>query len=513
MSKYQSLVLLIHSLSKGEKRYFKLSSKLQHGDKEYIKLFDEIEKGISLGEIKKAYTQKKVNSSFDVTCSYLYKLLLDALLHVRTEKDFSIKLNTELLKVPILFEKGLYEDGFKWLKKINSAAEKAGLPILQLHIAIMELQYISALSFHTISEAVLIRKQMKLQALLKSCQHIFQHQSLYQLLHHRLIYKGNVRTKEQKDELNDLLMTELSLVSKPFAETFESQKTHFLFQAYYFISTGDYSSALKTFYELNQLFEGHVSILDETPMGYLLTIEGILDSLKSIKRFDEMHFFIAKLTQLKPLANHHEITRHRIIYIYTIIICLEEGKFEAAKLLKEQYKDTLFAKMNFLDLSKQAEVYLYTALIYLVEGHLEKAHTNLNKILLESKLYYTLPVYRTFRLIHLMVHFEMGNHDYIKHEIRSIKRSLSGNNHQTYLLEKLMFKFLLQDTLPSGAKEKSAFWNQTKKAFDKIRTDKYEIQLLNIFNFSAWAEAQLFKRPLIAVLTEKYSGNNKQAQQ
>ncbi|MFC4213061.1 hypothetical protein ACFOWA_17835 [Pedobacter lithocola] len=504
MSKFSSLVLLINSLSKGEKRYFKLYSNLQQGTKDYLRLFNEIQKGLSLNEAKKAYSQKQLDSSFDVTCNYLYKLLLNALLHVRTEKDINIKLNIEILKIPILFEKGLYEDGFKSLKNIQFVAEKSELPTIHLRAAALELHYINSLSFHTIAEEGLINKQMKLQGLLKSSQHTFQHHSLYQLLHHRLIYKGNVRTKEQKQELNDLLITELGLLSKSFAENFESKKTHYLFQSYYFMSIGNYSSALKTFYELNQLFEERSQVFEGTEIDYLLTIEGILDSLKSIKRYDEMHFFIEKLKQQKSIGNHYEINRRRIIYIYITIGYLEKGNFGDAKLLIEQNKTILFEKLNLLELSKQAEVYMYTALIYLVEGNLEKAHITLNEILLESKLYYTLPVYRTFRLIRLMVHFEMGNHDYIKHEIRSIKRTLSGSNHQTYLLEKLMFKFLIQDNLPTLFKEKTALWNKTKKAFDKLKTDKYEIQVLNIFNFDAWTEGQLFKKPLATILKEKY---------
>ena len=45
MAKFDELVLLVNSLSKAEKRYFKLFSSIQEGDKNYLTVFSLIEKG------------------------------------------------------------------------------------------------------------------------------------------------------------------------------------------------------------------------------------------------------------------------------------------------------------------------------------------------------------------------------------------------------------------------------------------------------------------------------------
>jgi len=504
MAKTNTLFLLIVSLSKGEKRYFKLCTSLQEGPKDYLFLFELLEKGGNMNEIKLTFSQKRPKASYEATSKYLYKVITDCMLHLRMDQDKTTKLVTAVLKANIMFEKSLYEEGFKQLEKIQSAAAKSEQYIIQLWAARLELYYLCNLNFHTITEVELIQKQMKIQDLLKYAKNIFQHTSLYELLRHRLVYKGSVRTKKQKEELNDLVVSELNFISNPLAETFESHKTHLLFEAHYFITVNDYKSALKTFYELNDLLEEHSYLWLDSPIDYLSTIEGILESLHSIWRYDEMHVFLEKLQNLENQSSYLEVMIQRIIFIYKIVRLLDSGEFKEAALLKEEFEQTLFKKLHLLDLTKQAEVHLYTALIYIGSNNMSKAHYYLKQILLESKLYYALPVYRTFRLIHLLVHYELGNHDYIESETRSIKRSLSSNN-KSYLLEKIIFKFLLQSTAVTNSKGRIAMWEKIKLSFQEIKQDKYETQILKIFDFSSWIEAKLCKKSFPVLLKEKFN--------
>ncbi len=504
MAKTNSLILLVNSLSKGEKRYFKLYTALQEGAKDYLYLFLALQKGGSAEEIKRAFSLKKPNASYEATCKYLYKVIMDCLLQLRTEQGRSTKLIVDLLKANILFEKSMYDEGFTQLQKVLIAAEKYEQYIIQLWAARLELYYLCNLNFYHITEAELIKKQMKIGELLKYIRTIHQHISLYELLRHRLLYKGGARTKQQKEELNDLVVTELNLTSNPIAETFESYKTHLLFQSHYFITISDYKPALKSFYELNELLEEHNYLWVDSPLDYLSTMEGILDSLHTIKRYDEMQFFLDKLKRLQNHSVYFDVIIQRIVFIYKVAGLLDRGEFKEAITLKEQFEETLFKKIHLLDLSKQAEVYLYTVFIFMGGDNFSKAHYYLSRILLESKLYYNLPVYRTFRLIHLLVHYELGNHDYIEHETRSIKRGLNSSQSKSYLVEKIVFSFVKQASETRGIAVKNALWQRIRKSFEAIQHDKYEMQILKIFNFSSWIEAKLCKKSFSQLLKEKY---------
>ncbi|OAQ39795.1 hypothetical protein A5893_09465 [Pedobacter psychrophilus] len=499
MIKNQSLVLLIKSLSKGEKRYFKLRSALQDGAKDYLHLFDLIERNNNYSDLKANYLSLKPQASFEVTSNYLFKLIMDALFYLKSDKDLEAKLNKKVIQVQLLFEKGLFEDGFKWLKRIKIEAENTELTLITFWANKLELQFITELGFHTISEDKLITKHAKTQSLLKNELNLNQHTALYQLLRHRLIYKGNVRTKEQKEDLNDLLITEVGLISKSTAGKFESKKTHLLFQAYYMISVGNYPSALLIFYDLMELFEKHQLLWQDAPNDYLYTLEGILDSLVNIQKFDEMDYFLDKLNSLDNKENFG-INISRIDFTYKTRRYLNKGLIYDAIELLQHHKITLFGNLALINPHKQAEVQLYASIIYFINGNLTEANQTLNRVLLNSKSFYVLPIYRTFRLLHLLVHYELKNHDYLLHEKRSIKRSMTGFGHQNYLIEKILFRFLSQKKVYQSPSEKIIFLKKIKNNFDKIKVDRYENRILNIFNFEAWVEANVLNKPLIEIL-------------
>lgn len=498
MAKTITIISLIQSLSKAEKRYFRLHTSLQKGTKDYMCLFESLNEGMETANAKKAFRRKRPKANYEATLKHLYKVLMDSLLRLRMDQNKNTSLVTALLKANILFEKSLYEEGFSQLKKIQADAEEYEHYIVHLWAARMELHHLSNLNFHAIPESDLIKKQMQIQKITRYSMNINQHTSLYELLKHRLVYKGHVRTTEQKKELSDLVVSELNIVSNPLADTVESYKTHLLFQAHYFIAINEYKSALKAFYELNDLLEEHQYLWEDSPADYLAAIEGILDSLRTINHYDDMTYFIKKIQGLPEISLHFQIMVQRVIYIYSVAGLINRGEFEKAIILKTDFEESLFKKIQVLDAEKQAEVYLYTALIYFGNNDMNSAHRYLNKVLLESRQYYNLPVYQTFRLIHLLVHYELRNHDIILHEIRSVKRKLKSS--KSYKLEKIIFKFLQTSTHYNSEEERVTLWMKFKTMFEKISSDKYEIQVLKIFDFAAWIEAKLCRKPFAEVL-------------
>lgn len=504
MSKYSSVFHLVHSLSKAEKRYFKLYSSLQKEAKEYYRLYTAIEKATDMEEVKKKYTAQNKTALFEANCKYLYKVIINALLQFTKDTDKTSRLINATLKARILFQRSMYDEGFSLLEKTKTEAAKNEEFIIELWAVQMELYYLSILGYHNISEKQLIQKQMKIDELLKYHKNIHQQTSLYESLRHRLLYKGTVRTKEQKDELNDLVVSELNYNSNPLANTFESDRIHLLFQSYYFIAINDATSALKTLHELNNLMQNHKQLWIERPIDYLGTVEGVLESLLSTKEHTEFQPFINTLQSLEIKSAYFEVMLERVRFIYGIAGFLNNGEFEKAEAEKKKYEHSLFKKMHLLDPYKQAEVYLYSAIIFIGKGDMNKAHKELNKVLLEKKAYYHLPFYRTFRLLHLLVHYELGNHDYIEYEIRSLKRTLKKEYKKSYLVERIVFRFLQQQPLPSSLKAREIIWKKFREGFIKLSADKYESQLLRIFDFATWIEAKLLKKSFEAITNEKF---------
>jgi len=500
MSKLQSLIFLTHSMSLAEKKAFRIRSLRNKAGADYMILYDVIEKNRELPtpSLLAEFLKIRPGASIETTIKYLFELLLDIMLELKKEQDSFYFLFNKILKVKVLYEKSLFDECFGLLDDIIEQAEKYENYYALLLASRLELDYLLALNFANLNEKTLLKKQFRVNEALKYVRKINEQSALYENLKHRIVYKGYARSKKQKDELNDLVYSEISIVASQNLDSFEISKLHQLFQSNYLISVGDYQSALNSYIELNNLFEANKHLWSNPPVYYLHTLEGVLESLRSIHNYEGMTYFINQLKAIEYQSAGFRINLTSIIYLYELFPFLDRGDFAASMTLMNEYKDTLFDKLFTLNRARQAELCLYTALIYFGNSEYHNAHKFLNQIILRGKNYYYLPLFRTIRLVNLMILYKLGDFDLIKYEIRSMKRDLLDAA-KDYKIERFLFKFLSKQ-LPTITKKREQLFEKTMKEFSEIHQDVFEKQILRIFDFTAWVESLLRKVSLSDVL-------------
>ena len=121
------LYKLIKSLSKSEKRYFKIYS-AQHTKNEsnnYIKLFDAIERQEVFNEekLKRKFRNYTFSKNLAKTKYLLYELIIKMLLQLRKGKDIDSKIRFLLESVEFLYHKSLYNQAFVSLRKAKKLAK------------------------------------------------------------------------------------------------------------------------------------------------------------------------------------------------------------------------------------------------------------------------------------------------------------------------------------------------------------------------------------------------------
>jgi hypothetical protein len=500
MTKFQSLVQLIHSMTIAEKKAFRIKSLRKKSAPDYMVLYNIIEQGPDQApsELKVAFLNERPSVTFETTVKYLLEILLDTMLELRKEQDSFFSLFNKILKAKILFEKSLYDECFELLHYVILQAEKYENYYAMLLAGRLEIEYQMALNFPNLSEKELLKKQFNITESLKYLRKVNEQSSLYEILKHRVVYKGYARSQKQKNELNDLVFSELSIVASFAPENFEISKLHQLFQSNYLISVGDYKSALRSYYELNNLFEANKHLWNTPPVYYLLTVEGVLESLRSIHNYEGMVYFIDQLKKLSTQSVDFRTNLTCIIYLYELFPLIDHGNFSAAALLMDNYNEKLYEKLFSLSRARQAELCLYTSLIHFGNSSYQKAHKFLSQIIIRGKTYYYLPLYRTIRLVNLMILYQLGDFDLIRYEIRSIKRDLSVTE-KGYKIERFLLRFLLKK-LPAVKSRRQELWEKVHKEFDDIQHDVFEQQVLRIFDFTAWVESLIKQVPLSEVL-------------
>lgn len=504
MSKFSSLIVLINSLSKSERKKISELQSLSDKNTDYIVLYGLINKHSlnSQDDIREEYFKKCPNSSLNTSVNYLFDNLLSTLSQLRTSQDNSFRLLNLLMHAKVLFEKSIYYECFQLLSKIINEAEQFENFQLQLIAQKLELDYLLILDFPEITEQELLIKQLKINDTIKKIRKINEHASLYELLKYRILHKGAMRSSKQKQEFSDLVVSEMSIVSSSNFENFEIQKNHKLFQSYYLTNAGDYKSALSSFYELNNTFEQNKHLLNNPPIYYLMTIEGVLESLRAIKNYDAMSYFIIQLEKINTTSYHFKVQLNCVVFLYKLFPFLDTGQFFEAKALIDKNKEELYDKINLLIPARQAQLFLNTALVYFGTKEFTKARKFVSQIMMSERNVFALPLYRTIRLVNLMIRYELNEFDYMESEIRSVKREIQ-NKERMYQIEFFMLKFISKSIDGISKKDRLDLWEKINSELMNFHNNKYELQLLRIFDFTAWIECKAKNIPLNMILKER----------
>jgi hypothetical protein len=124
MAKNSQLFELVKSLSKSEKRYFKLFCRQYNSGSNYLKLFEAIDAQNEYDEttIKKKFRKETFCKQLHVTKNYLHHFILKSLRNFHSELSKDSELKDTLRNVEILYHKELYDHCTLELKKAETIA-------------------------------------------------------------------------------------------------------------------------------------------------------------------------------------------------------------------------------------------------------------------------------------------------------------------------------------------------------------------------------------------------------
>ena len=487
-------IRLVQSLSGPEKRFFKLNTRQQSGPRDYQDLFDIIcNDGPHPETIIQSFKSAFPKSNIDNTARYLMRILTDCLIQSRVQKDGFFQLFHGIMRVKVLQERALPEEGYKELKRIRENASLHQQHFIEYLTYRLELDHLSGSGFSGVSDNQLVQTQMKARELLKNVNHVQDHHSLFELMKYRLLHAGQILSDEHRKKLNDLMLSEMILMTGKMKNNFAAQKLHLLFQSYFLTNVGDFPSALKTYRELNKLFEDNLSLLDHPPLDYLSALDGIITSLCMLKNYDEIGYYSTRLEHLceQPYPEYFRYQLRKSTLAARLAILTAKHQFEnARKLLQETGKD-LISGYGMVNEEKQWELYFYAALAHFGSGDLKKAHKWLLEVMQLHKPQPTLLICKAARLLNLIIHFEQGDTEYIDYEIRSYTRFFHRPQSPRLQTELLLLKLL--PALPAHGKRfapPAGIKKQLSK-IEQLQNDKYEQQLLRYFDFTAWMQQRI----------------------
>lgn len=486
MKKINALILLINSLSKSEKKAIYLQSNLTKGKKVYMELFALIDKQkiVDSAHLQQEFQRLFSNASFHPVASYLYDFILNTLVRIKVNQDKEFALYQKYLMAKVLEDRNLDSEYYDMIQQLKADARELHNYNLLLTIQRMELNYLRTNEFQDTSEKKLLQKQHKTNESLKILRQINEQSSLYELLLLRMQKINPNQLEMHKQFFNDLIVSEITLVSSLNKDVFEIQKLHQLFQAQYLIYVGDYKSALNSFIELDKLFNNNKQQWNNPPMYYARVLEGILGSLSGIKAYDKMDYFLQKLQTLDHSSLSFQTEIACVRFIYTVVPYLERKEYAECKKIIERFDKELISRIDLLTPYRYLQLSLYMSVVYLCNKEVVKARKQMTRII-NSDSYVGLSLFRPMQIINLVIHYELADIDIITSRVRSIKR-INKIQKTTSKLEDVFFNFLGTDLVSLTSRKRESFKNKIKSEFEQIESDNKDNKLLSIFDLKGW---------------------------
>lgn len=287
-NKYSDHVFqIIKSLSKAEKRYFKLfvarhTSSSSSPNNAQV-LFDLMEKMDSYNEEKllEKLKGKAFINKFSITKARLYDTILKSLDAYYSEKSKDQLIRNELHYIEILFNKSLYKQCKKRILSAKKQAVKHNKNHLLAELILWQKRLIEKDNYQSVDSKKIEFLSNEEQDILKNVTIKSQLWELKALLFQQLNKIGRARSNEEVELIKKEIGKKLTKIHIPENEI----ELHYLFnhiQGAYFFAIYNYTSSLKSVLETIKLIEENPDEFSDEPNILISTLtNGVYLSMKN----------------------------------------------------------------------------------------------------------------------------------------------------------------------------------------------------------------------------------------
>jgi hypothetical protein len=483
------LFRLIKSLSKGDRRNFKLFAQLQDGDKQYIKLFEAIDKQAEYDEerLLQQFEGEKFTNQFSVAKNYLYNYILKTL-HI-FRRDAKTELNALLHQVQILMGKNLFEQAQKLLRKAKHMADRQErfpemLGILETERLLL-LKRQQAKEFESFIELIQESEKQAVDKIVNLMNYGHLYDRVYRVMKRSL----SMREHEQASTIESILQNPLILDAElALSVRAEVKRLEVLTGATRVLN--DVEAQRKHYLDLVATYERNEDIRKEKSLAYIGAVSnlGMIEyrlgnKLESIQCLD-------KLRKIPIESQEEELSVLERYFKFKLGLCVEMGAIDEGKTVIAEFEREYPTHEASITKSIELSIFYVIALFYVSIGEPAKGLDWINRILNEPKTELRTDLQAMARILNLVIHYHLGDWEYLEYGIKSATRFLS-NRERLFLYEKTILKYLRQLSLLDPTRSKATILLQFKAEIEKVIEDKFEQQGLSLFNVQKWIASEI----------------------
>lgn len=507
--KTDDLVQLINSLTRAEKRHFRLFVKRNQSSEDilFLQLFDFLEKR---GEYEEEVILKKLpeikKQQLSNLKAHLYKQLLTSLRLLSAKDVADIQIREMVDYARILYNKGLYRQSLDILAKVKDRAYSGHFHALCLEILEfekdIESQYVTG---GLEGEAETLAEETK--ELGKTISQVTEFSNLSLQLYGLYLKMGYVRNQQDFELAKSFFRTHLPNVA--FPELDFMAKVHYCQAHFWFYHiTQDFSFCYRYAQRLVDTFNQHPGMLElYTPM-YLRGMHNLLNSLFNLLQAQKFNAVLDELLNLPNLLPSLESNKNNesLFYLYKYIHLIKkhflEGTFSQGIQIVPELVEIMEEDRYNWDNHRELLFNYRIACLYFGSGDSGSAITFLNKITNQKNPDYRADIQVFARLLSLIAHFELGNAQLVEYQVKSVYRFLAKNDDLGMVLKEI-FRFLRRLTRIHPRDLPQEFIELREKLI-RVSTDPYEQRPFLYLDIISWLDSKIQNRPVQEVIREKY---------
>ena len=506
-----NLFVLIKSLSKSEKRQFKLYvGRLGvNEESKFLKLFNILDKISVYDEaviLKKGIVKKQQLSNLK---AHLYKQILISLRLNPSHQDIRIQIREQLDFATVLYHKGLYKQSLKILDKakslaINKQEKNVAYEIVEFE-KVIESQYITRSLNNRADELTVQAKELSQHNVLASKLSNLSLQ-LYGLFLKTSYVKNDTEFKQVRQYFNDRL-PDYDINTLGFREKLWLYKSYL----WYSFLTVDFLSCYKYASKWVDLFYDNKDMIALNPVFFLKGNNYLLESLFYLRKHKKFKFSLVKLEALtneKWFPTDDNIDGLTFLYTYNNKFNLHfiEGSFNQGLPLIDDVLERLKNYKNRIDEHHIMVFYYKIASMYFGAGDNKKCIQYLEKIITNKSLHMREDLLCFSRILNLVAHYEAGLDYNLDVLIKSTYKFLIKME-DLYEVQKEFIKFLrgLGDIYPHEVKTE---FTKLHKKLKEYENDPYQSRSFLYLDIISWLESKIESRSIGEIIRDKFQKSN-----
>jgi len=505
-SSTEYLIELIKSLTKAEKRSFKLYATRNSSNQDEMKfllLFDFIDKS---NEYSDALALKKISEIKKIQLpnikAHLYKQLLTSLRLQNASKIVEIEVRELLDFAVVLYNKGFYHQALRQLEKAKTMAIDFKYTLLSLEIVefekVIESQYITR-SLNSRAESLTNLSNSIENHVSRSV--YFSNLSLQ--LYALYLKVGFIR--DEKENLFVQHFFQSKMIPYKLNELEFEERMH-LYNAYvwYNYIIQDFVMCYKYARLWVELFRDNPTMIETRKEMYLKGQHNLLSTLFNLRDFRRFNLAFTQFEKEKiVMMGNDNVELLYLLYYHTNQInkLYLEGDFSGGISIVPEINAFIERFENKLDAHRIIVFYYKIACLYFGSGDNKMAIKYLNLVIQFREQSLREDIQCFARILNLIAHFELGNDVLVEYQVKSVYRFLMKLG-ELKGVQKEIFHFLRQLPFASNEDLHKGFKILHNKLV-KLAKDPYEQRPFLYLDIISWLECKLTNRSVQEVIQEK----------